>query len=59
MTPDAEPSELIALLDVQLEERTGTRVSGSAAADEHDKLVAQGQVRLQNVKPGQAPPRAT
>ena len=34
MTPDAEPSELMALLDVQLEERTGTRVSGSVAADE-------------------------
>ena len=34
MTPDAQPSELMALLDVQLERRTRTRVSGSVAADE-------------------------
>ena len=34
MTPDAQPSELMALLDVQLEKRTRTLVSGSVAADE-------------------------
>jgi uncharacterized protein (TIGR00369 family) len=34
VTPEAEPSELMALLDVQLDEQTATRVSGSVAADE-------------------------
>jgi uncharacterized protein (TIGR00369 family) len=34
MTRDARTSEFLALLDVQLDECTGTRVSGSVAADE-------------------------
>jgi 1,4-dihydroxy-2-naphthoyl-CoA hydrolase len=34
MTRDARTSEFMALFDVQLDECTGTRVSGSVAADE-------------------------
>ncbi len=33
-TPDTQPSELMALLDVQLDACTAQRVSGSVAADE-------------------------
>jgi 1,4-dihydroxy-2-naphthoyl-CoA hydrolase len=34
MAGESRPSALMALLDIQLDERTGARVSGSVAADE-------------------------
>ncbi len=42
------PSELMALLEIQFDERTPTRVAGSGRPDD-GQLVPWGQVRLQNI----------